>query len=65
MCHTVGVVYCKENQKSEEEMLGNSQGSQNFDHFLHMLGNIIKLQGFKGYKGDLDIKSKRITIYGK
>jgi hypothetical protein len=57
-------VYCKGGQKSEEEMLENSQGSENFEHFLHLLGNNVKLQGFKGYKGDLDIKCEW-EMFGK
>jgi hypothetical protein len=53
-------LYCKAGQTTEEEMFGNETGSEAFEHFLHILGEKIELEGFGGYRGDLDVKS---TLY--
>eukprot|EP00094_Tigriopus_californicus_P006870 TCALIF_06617-PA protein Name:"Similar to RAP1GAP Rap1 GTPase-activating protein 1 (Homo sapiens)" AED:0.25 eAED:0.23 QI:0/0.92/0.71/1/1/1/14/2097/582 len=50
----VGVIYVKENQYSEEEILGNNEHSENFDEFLTILGEKVRLKGFDRYKGGLD-----------
>lgn len=36
-------------------------GSENFDKFLNLLGDTICLQGWAGYRGGLDTKSKTGT----
>lgn len=35
-------------------------GSENFDKFLSLLGDTITLQGWAGYRGGLDTKSKNV-----
>ncbi len=35
----------------------NEHGSEAFEHFLHLLGDRIDLEGFGGYRGDLDVKT--------
>lgn len=37
-------------------------GSENFDKFLNLLGDTICLQGWAGYRGGLDTKSKTTLI---
>lgn len=37
-------------------------GSENFDKFLNLLGDSITLQGWAGYRGGLDTKSKRADV---
>lgn len=37
-------------------------GSEGFDKFLNLLGDAITLQGWAGYRGGLDTKSKRAHI---
>ncbi|KAJ8687813.1 hypothetical protein QAD02_023607, partial [Eretmocerus hayati] len=50
----VGVIYVKENQYSEEEILDNNEESPNFEEFLSILGDKVRLKGFDKYKGGLD-----------
>lgn len=50
----VGVIYVKEGQYSEEEILDNNDNSPLFEEFLQILGEKIRLKGFDKYKGGLD-----------
>lgn len=50
----VGVIYVKENQFSEEQILDNNENSPLFDEFLQLLGDKCRLRGFDKYKGGLD-----------
>ncbi|XP_023212979.1 uncharacterized protein LOC111615743 [Centruroides sculpturatus] len=50
----VGVVYVKEGQVTEEQILGNRRHGPLFDEFLHLLGDRVRLKGFDRYKGGLD-----------
>ncbi|KAJ5079210.1 gtpase-activating rap/ran-gap domain-like protein [Anaeramoeba ignava] len=52
-----GVLYAKEGQITETDILSNETGSPAFDDFLNLIGEKIELKGFKGYRGGLDIKS--------
>lgn len=51
-----GVIYCKEGQNTEEQMLCNEEGSKDFEEFLSCIGEKVQLKGFKGYRGGLDVK---------
>jgi len=55
-CFNIGLVYSKEGQTTESEVFNNEKGSPVFEEFLNFLGDKIPLKGWKGYKGDLDIK---------
>ncbi|XP_077432714.1 rap1 GTPase-activating protein 1 [Vanacampus margaritifer] len=50
-----GVLYQKENQFTEEDILGNDEESEEFTEFLSILGNTVQLQGFTGFRGGLDV----------
>lgn len=50
----VGVVYVKQGQVSEEQILGNKEESSVFEDFLDILGERVTLRGFDKYKGGLD-----------
>lgn len=50
----VGVIYVKEGQMTEEEILDNNEESALFSEFLMLLGDRVKLRGFDRYKGGLD-----------
>lgn len=50
----VGVIYVKENQFSEEQILDNNENSPLFDEYLQLLGDKVRLRGFDKYKGGLD-----------
>ena len=41
----VGVIYVKENQHTEEEILANNEHSEQFDEFLSILGEKVRLKG--------------------
>jgi hypothetical protein len=55
--YKIGVVYAKQGQTTEEQMLANKAGSPAFERFLALLGERIKLKGWTGYTADLDTKS--------
>jgi hypothetical protein len=50
----VGVIYVKEGQYTEEEILDNNENSKAFENFLLILGETVHLRGFDKYKGGLD-----------
>lgn len=49
----VGVIYVKEGQYSEEQILDNNENSPLFEEFLQLLGDKVRLRGFDKYKGGL------------
>ncbi|KAJ8672830.1 hypothetical protein QAD02_004090 [Eretmocerus hayati] len=51
-----GVIYAKEEQTSDDEMLSNETGSPEFERFLEVLGQKIRLKGWDKYRGGLDVK---------
>ncbi|XP_061772587.1 rap1 GTPase-activating protein 2 [Nerophis ophidion] len=50
-----GVLYQKEDQLTEEDILGNDEESEEFTDFLSILGDTVQLQGFTGFRGGLDV----------
>jgi len=44
----VGVIYVKEDQFTEEEILDNSENSPLFEEFLQILGDKVRLKGESG-----------------
>ncbi|KAG7237591.1 hypothetical protein INR49_032037 [Caranx melampygus] len=50
-----GVLYQKEGQLTEEDILSNNDESDEFKEFLSILGETIQLQGFTGFRGGLDV----------
>ncbi|XP_053092586.1 rap1 GTPase-activating protein 1 isoform X6 [Pangasianodon hypophthalmus] len=50
-----GVLYQKEGQLTEEDILSNNEESEEFKHFLSILGQTVKLRGFTGFRGGLDV----------
>ncbi|XP_044729262.1 GTPase-activating Rap/Ran-GAP domain-like protein 3 [Chrysoperla carnea] len=61
-----GVVYMKQGQTTDDEMLSNETGSHYFDDFLALLGDKIRLKGWDKYRGGLDVKGDmtgRYSIY--
>jgi RAP1 GTPase activating protein 1 len=52
-----GILYQKYGQIIEEELFGNNETSPEFDDFLNLLGERIKLKDHKGYRGGLDIQN--------
>lgn len=56
--YKVGIMYCKANQNTEEEMYNNEEAGPAFTEFLETIGRKIRLNGFDKYKAGLDNKSK-------
>jgi hypothetical protein len=52
----MGIVYCKDGQTEEAEMLSNDTGSSDFDEFLNFMGETIDLKDWEKYAGGLDTK---------
>ncbi|XP_015805659.3 rap1 GTPase-activating protein 2 isoform X2 [Nothobranchius furzeri] len=50
-----GVIYQKEGQLTEEDILSNNEESEEFKDFLMILGETVQLQGFTGFRGGLDV----------
>ncbi|CAH1711684.1 unnamed protein product [Aphis gossypii] len=50
----VGVIYVKEGQTTEEDILDNNENSLAFEEFLGLLGETKRLCGFDKYRGGLD-----------
>ncbi|XP_061453545.1 signal-induced proliferation-associated 1-like protein 3 isoform X2 [Rhineura floridana] len=55
--HKVGVLYCKADQSSEEEMYNNEEAGPAFEEFLALLGEKVCLRGFSKYAAQLDTKT--------
>ncbi|KAH0517070.1 GTPase-activating Rap/Ran-GAP domain-like protein 3 [Microtus ochrogaster] len=52
-----GVLFAKDGQLTDDEMLSNEIGSEAFQKFLNLLGDTITLKGWTGYRGGLDTKN--------
>ncbi|XP_024281518.2 rap1 GTPase-activating protein 2 isoform X4 [Oncorhynchus tshawytscha] len=50
-----GVLYQREGQLTEEDILCNNEESEEFQEFLSILGDTVTLQGFTGFRGGLDV----------
>ncbi|KZS14586.1 Rap1 GTPase-activating protein [Daphnia magna] len=59
----VGVIYVKDGQFSEEEILDNNEHSPLFDEFLQIIGDKVRLKGFDKYKGGLDTVHDLTGLY--
>ncbi|XP_061090961.1 signal-induced proliferation-associated protein 1-like isoform X2 [Conger conger] len=53
----VGVMYCRANQSSEEDMYNNESAGPAFEEFLDLLGERVRLRGFEKYRAQLDTKT--------
>ncbi|XP_019948567.2 rap1 GTPase-activating protein 2 [Paralichthys olivaceus] len=50
-----GILYQKDGQLTEEDILSNNDESEGFKEFLSLLGETIQLQGFTRFRGGLDV----------
>ncbi|KAH3676271.1 hypothetical protein WICMUC_002148 [Wickerhamomyces mucosus] len=56
--HKIGLLYIGPNQTSEQEILGNTGGSIEYERFLSKFGRLIKLKNCKSfYVGGLDVEN--------
>nr|XP_056703456.1 signal-induced proliferation-associated 1-like protein 3 [Euleptes europaea] len=61
--HKVGILYCKANQSSEEEMYNNEGAGAALEEFLELLGEKVCLRGFSKYAAQLDTKTDSTGIH--
>jgi len=52
----VGIIFCNEDQVTDDDMFGNQRGSPQYDKLLELLGDKVTLKGWDGYSGGLDVK---------
>ncbi|KAK3570896.1 hypothetical protein QTP86_029362, partial [Hemibagrus guttatus] len=55
--HKVGILLCRANQSTEEEMYNNEEATPAFTAFLELLGETVCLKGFNKYAAQLDTKT--------
>ena|SRR5579859_1429295 len=55
--HTIGITYVGWGQRTEEEILSNEVGSQEYQTFLEAMGTLVRLKGNNDiYHGGLDVE---------
>uniref|UniRef100_A0A5K4F030 Rap-GAP domain-containing protein n=1 Tax=Schistosoma mansoni TaxID=6183 RepID=A0A5K4F030_SCHMA len=55
--HKFGVLLCRKNQSTEEEMYNNEHSTPEFEEFLKLLGRKVRLRNYSGYIGGLDYRN--------
>ncbi|XP_071447526.1 GTPase-activating Rap/Ran-GAP domain-like protein 3 isoform X1 [Hetaerina americana] len=58
-----GVLLCRPGQNTDDEMLSNEMGSADFDRFVALLGDKVRLKGWDKYRGGLDIKGDMTGLH--
>ncbi|XP_049782229.1 GTPase-activating Rap/Ran-GAP domain-like protein 3 [Schistocerca cancellata] len=58
-----GVLYTKPGQSTDDEMLSNEFGSDDFNRFINLLGDQVRLRGWDKYRGGLDVKGDMTGKY--
>jgi len=61
--YKIGILYAKENQTIESEILKNNNPSELFINFLQLIATKVRLQDFRGYAGDLDVQRDNTGKY--
>ncbi|XP_075225356.1 signal-induced proliferation-associated 1-like protein 2 [Lycorma delicatula] len=61
--YKVGIMYCRANQSTEEEMYNNQDPGPAFLEFLDTIGQKVRLKGFDKYKAGLDNKTDSTGLY--
>jgi len=52
-----GILYAKDGQTKEDEMFANEETSPEFEEFLDFIGDRVKLDNWKNFRGGLDVRS--------
>lgn len=55
--YKIGVIYAKDGQTTDDEYFNNAETPLLMEEFLTFLGDKVKLEGFQGYRGGLDVKT--------
>ena len=56
--HKIGILYCKNRVKDENDLFSAKEGSPAYNEFLEFLGEKVRLKGWNKYSGGLDIEGK-------
>ncbi|GAM18145.1 hypothetical protein SAMD00019534_013200 [Acytostelium subglobosum LB1] len=52
-----GLVVCKDDQGTDDEIFSNRSGSQEYEEFLGLMGTKIELMGWPNYSAGLDVRA--------
>jgi len=52
-----GVLHCRKDQTTEEEIINNTEITPDLSEFLGFLGETVVLKGFEKFRGGLDVKN--------
>ncbi|GAB6031593.1 hypothetical protein CHUAL_009358 [Chamberlinius hualienensis] len=58
-----GVLLARAGQTTDDEMYSNENGSKDFDRFIALLGDKVRLKGWDKYRGGLDVKGDMTGKY--
>ncbi|CAL1295904.1 unnamed protein product [Larinioides sclopetarius] len=58
-----GVLFAKARQTTDDEMFSNETGTKEFDKFVSLLGEKIRLKSWDKYRGGLDVKGDMTGKY--
>ncbi|XP_035208180.1 GTPase-activating Rap/Ran-GAP domain-like protein 3, partial [Stegodyphus dumicola] len=58
-----GVLFAKARQTTDDEMFSNETGTKDFDKFVNLLGEKIRLKSWDKYRGGLDVKGDMTGKY--
>lgn len=58
-----GVIYAKQDQSNDNEMLQNTEASEDFDRFMRLISRKIPLKGWSHYSGGLDVANDSTGQY--
>jgi hypothetical protein len=61
--HCIGIVYASPQHTTEEQIFSENNASPAFWEFVEWLGERVRLKGWKGYRGDLDVRTDTTGRY--
>lgn len=63
-CFKIGVLYARDFQTTEEDFYNNQDiRDQDFDKFLALIGQRVRLKGYKGFRGGLDVTTDTTGLF--
>ena len=62
----IGVLYSRDSQSTEEDFYNNKEiQDKDFEEFLSLIGNRVRLKGYKGFRGGLDVTTDTTGLYAR
>ena len=63
-CFKIGVLYARDFQSTEEDFYNNKDvRDDDFDRFLKTIGTKVRLKGYKGFRGGLDVTTDTTGLF--